>query len=314
MTSPRVTLESFASEYHDMKDRSSSYTGRRSLPFARIGPWPQLLTQDKKPGVIHWIKEIFLHTLKDQSKGETDGNAITVTQKNKAGRPRKSTGDDGVPVDQHKHRYLEREDGTPISTVDLRLLSQKARENWETLFGHGYAPKTWGQISSVTWEFYAQSMLNKPGLEFLHLCDDGQWKLREWTQLNYSGWAKRRGIREGRILSAKKETGDSNGLDDEGLIQMESHSEEEAPEDVDADKTTNGGNQKSDLGPDSGGNTTNPVAGLGDIPSAPVNPTTSSAVLEEILTHSLGCKPMANIGRGQSIVIPYDIPTSHRHN
>jgi hypothetical protein len=177
-----------------MKEKCPNGTGQQPLLFARVGPWPQLSTQEEKPDVVYWLKEIFLHTPKDQSKGETDGNVVTIVQKNKARQPRKSIDDEGVPVDKHKHRYLEREDSTPISTLDLRLLSQKSRENWETLVSHWYAPRTWVQILSVAWEFYARSMLNEPGLEFLHLCNDGQWKLREWTQLNYSGWAKRRGI------------------------------------------------------------------------------------------------------------------------
>lgn len=309
MSSLRVTVEAFASEYHEFKDGRTNGIERRSLPFARIGPWPQLSTQEDKPGALYWFKEIFLRTSKDQSKGETDGNAFTIAQKNKVGRPRKSTDDDGVPIEKHKHRYLEREDGTPISTLELRLLSQKARENWETLIDHGYAPKTWGQISSIAWEFYARSMLNEPGLEFLRLCDDGQWKLREWTQLNYSGWAKRKGIREGRI-SVKKDAEDSNSLDDEDLIQMEARSEDEAQEEIDADKTTDGGNQKSDLAPNDVGNTSTPGAGPGDIPYAPVHSSSSSTELDEILTHSLGCKRTTKVGRRQSIVISHDIPIS----
>jgi hypothetical protein len=74
---------------------------------------------------LYWYRKV-LKTQKDQSKGETDGNAITITQKNKTGRPRKTTDNNGVPVDSHKHRYLEREDGTPVSTLELWLLGQKA--------------------------------------------------------------------------------------------------------------------------------------------------------------------------------------------
>jgi hypothetical protein len=110
-------------------------------------------------------------------------------------------------------------------------------------------------------------MLNEPGLEFLCLCNGGQWKLREWTQLSYSGWAGRKGVREGR---AKKEPSDGSTLDNEDLIQMESNNEDEALEYVDTDKASDSGNQKSDLGLEDKGITTNPGAGPRDILHAPI--------------------------------------------
>ena len=75
-------------------------------------------------------------------------------------------------------------------------------------------------------------MLNEPGLEFLCLCDDGQWKLKEWTQMSYSLWAKRNGIREARL---KKEPGEDDSLNNEDLIQMEPI-DEEVPGDVDSEE------------------------------------------------------------------------------
>ena len=75
-------------------------------------------------------------------------------------------------------------------------------------------------------------MLNEPGLEFLRLCDDSQWKLREWTQLNYSPWAKRNGIRDVR---PKKEPGGDNPLNNGDLIQMEPK-DEDLHKDVDPEE------------------------------------------------------------------------------
>lgn len=287
-----MTVESFASEYHEMKERCPNGKGRRTLPFARVGPLPKLLTPEEKPGVVYWSKEVFLNTPKGQPKGETDGNATTIEQKNKPGRPPKSTDDDDIPADKHKHRYLEREDGTPIRVIDLRLLGQKARENWMTLISYGYAPKTWGQISGVAWEFYARAMLNETGLEFLRLCDDGQWKLREWTTLNYSGWAGRHGVREGR---AKTEPRDGNTLDDKNLIHIEGNSEDEALEYIDVDKASDEGIEKSDLGPVGKGDTTDMGAGPGDIPNAPVYQRLRLLSLRIPLTHYLGCKHTAKV-------------------
>lgn len=193
-----------------------------------------MYTRDEKPDVIFWLREFYQRTLAAQPKGETDGNAITVATKNKVGRPRKSTDADslGIQGETHRHLYLEREDGTPISVSELRALSQKVHSLWQSLRALGFAPKTWGKITSIAWEYYARSMLSEPGLEFLRLCDDGQWKLKEWTQLNYSPWTKRNGIREAR---PKKEPGEDNPLNNEDLIQMEP-GDEEAPEDVDPEE------------------------------------------------------------------------------
>ena len=90
MSSLRVTLESFMSEYHKLKDEQTNGIECQSLPFARISPWPQLLTQEDKPGALYWFKEILLSTSKDQSKGETDGDAFTIAQKNKVRQPQES--------------------------------------------------------------------------------------------------------------------------------------------------------------------------------------------------------------------------------
>jgi hypothetical protein len=76
-------------------------------------------------------------------------------------------------------------------------------------------------------------VLNKPGLEFLRLCDDSQWKLREWSQQNYLGWAKRRGIREAH---AKKEPVEAGALDNKDLIQIDPNDNKE-PEDIDIEES-----------------------------------------------------------------------------
>ncbi|KAN0128111.1 hypothetical protein V8E53_014092 [Lactarius tabidus] len=109
----------------------------------------------------------------------------------------------------------------------------KAHSVWEALLSEGYALKTWGRIKSVRWEYYAWMVLNKPGLEFLRLCDDSQWKLREWSQQNYLGWAKRRGIREAH---AKKEPVEAGALDNKDLIQIDPNDNKE-PEDIDIEES-----------------------------------------------------------------------------
>ncbi|KAF8256971.1 hypothetical protein EI94DRAFT_1819549 [Lactarius quietus] len=171
-------------------------------------------THEEKPEVVHWIKEGFVRWLSAQPKGETDSNAAVIPGP--------------------KHAYLESEDGTPISADECRLLSQTARTVWTTLISYNQAPKTWGILLSVGWEFYARNMLNTRGLEFLRLCDDGQWKLKEWSKHHYSGWALNNGLREPRPpkKEAKEDTGSpsQDPLDDKGLFQIEPSTGEEPEE------------------------------------------------------------------------------------
>ena len=210
--------------------------GRQAISLVGLRPWPEIAVRDEKPYIVFWLRDVYLCSLAAQPRGETNGDAAAVATKNRAGCPKKSTDSDnlGIQGELHKHMYLEREDSTPISITELRALSQKAHSLWQLLHVSGYAPRTWGKITSVAWEYYARSMLNTPGLKFLRLCNDSQWKLKEWTQLSYSPWAKRNGVREG---CPKKEPGEDSPLNNEDLIQMEP-GKEEVPEYVDPEGGT----------------------------------------------------------------------------
>ncbi len=213
-----MTIEQFASEYHDM--RSANGDDPKPVTLAGLGPFPKLRPKDECPDIIHWLRDHFLTAMAAanaaQQKGKTDGNATTVKTKAKAGWPPKKS------QNNHHHIYLERADGTLISTSELQHLSQKACSVWLTLAVHKHAPKTWGRLSSFAWEYFARTMLNEPGLEFLQFCDDGQWKLREWSQQSYSGWARNHGIREQRPkkLESEKTSALTDVLDDPELICM----------------------------------------------------------------------------------------------
>ena len=237
-----MTIDSFSAEYHEMKT-SSSNGGRRSISLllAGLNPWPQILAHDEKLAVMYWTRKAYQHLLDTQvaqQKGVTDANMTTVATKKKARRLQKSTetgeeDDLGINGDTHKYIYLEKEDSTQISIEELQALSQKAHVVWEALVHFEIAPSTWGKITSVTWEYYAQSLLNKPGQEFLQLCDDNQWKLQEWMQRNYSPWAKTHGL-QGVHLSKKpkKEGKGEDPLDIETLIWMDEDKEGQL-EDID---------------------------------------------------------------------------------
>ncbi|KAH9048853.1 hypothetical protein EDB84DRAFT_1433981 [Lactarius hengduanensis] len=188
----RMMIEQFASEYHELKAASGN------------GPKPLTLVASSKA----------------QKRGETDGNATTIKKKAKAGRPPK-TADDDEDSDSHNHLYLENLDGTLISTASLRKLSSKARSVWFSLADHDAAPPTWGKVSDLAGEYYYRRVLNEPGLQFLQYCDDGLWKLREWTQQSYSGWARNHGVRGSQPRQKNAPEGPEEGsLNDSKLIRM----------------------------------------------------------------------------------------------
>lgn len=115
-----MTLQIFASEYHEMKAMGGDGK-KKALTLVGVAPWLPFPTKEEKPDVIHWQREHYQQISGAQNKGETDGNAVTIATKNKVGRPRKTTNEDdmGIVGDTHKHIYLEKEDGTPIGVQEL---------------------------------------------------------------------------------------------------------------------------------------------------------------------------------------------------
>ena len=244
-----MTIESFVGEYHEIKAKDSGNGTQRPLPFTGLGPLPQLLAWEDKPHVVYWERDSYSNTPGVNERGETDANATSIPGKRQVRHPRKSTVNDDDEEDDNngdgdgdsdnitpvagskpKHRYLEKEDSTPISTLDLQLLGNKAQQCWVTMLDYDYAPKTWGKMSSVAWEFYFRSLLNEPGLEFLRLCEDSQWKqISNWTQQSYSRWSARKGVREVHPKMNKKEARKSavpHTLDNKELFQIEPNDQE----------------------------------------------------------------------------------------
>lgn len=147
--------------------------------------------------------------LVNDTKGESDGSSSTSRAKAKPGRPPKDL--------YEEYFYLENEDGSLVIREVLFRMSQKAQTIWETLDEHGLAPTTFDKISENAWEFYARSMLSDPEFFFLQLCDDGQWKLKEWSNSSYPFWYDNRGVTQKKV----KKFNDSI-LDDPNPIQLDS--------------------------------------------------------------------------------------------
>jgi hypothetical protein len=136
------------------------------------------------PSVIQWTRKDYGHINAAKAKawrGETNGNATSMLQKGKPGRPPKNSTEDN----KTKHMYLENINGVPVSVEQIIEMSRKARMLWRTLHKDGMAPATFGQISMRAWEYYSMLMLADKAYSFLLLCDDGKWKLQEWSTQSY---------------------------------------------------------------------------------------------------------------------------------
>ena len=59
---------------------------------------------------------------------------------------------------------------------------------WRLLDSDGMAPPTFGQILMRAWEYYSSVMLADEVFNFLLLCDNGEWKLKEWSTRSYPSW------------------------------------------------------------------------------------------------------------------------------
>ncbi|KAH9022418.1 hypothetical protein EDB84DRAFT_1441230 [Lactarius hengduanensis] len=293
----RMMIEQFASEYHELK--AASGNGPKPLTLVGVLPFPKIKIREACPEIVQWNRDVYLRSAakaKAQKRGETDGNAITVTKKAKAGRPPKTAADDDEDSESHSHFYLENLDGTLINTASLRKLSSKARSVWFSLAKHGEAPPTWGKVSDIAGEYFYRRVLNEPGLEFLQYCDDGLWKLREWAQQSYSGWAKNHGIRGSQPRQKNASEGpEGGGLNDPNLIRISPDQEDDdtngdwgneghqTTDDADNEENDNGDNntRDEDAGTSDGNNTPIPApippASVVMNPFAPAPSTTATS-------------------------------------
>ncbi|KAH9176260.1 hypothetical protein EDB89DRAFT_1903094 [Lactarius sanguifluus] len=213
----RMTMEQFASEYHELK--AASGNGPKPLTLVGVLPLPKIKTREACPEIVQWNRDVYLRSTasaKAQKRGETDGNAITVKKKAKAGRPPKTA--DDVDDDSHGHLYLENLD---VELQGALRLVHAGLTTVKPLRPGGRSQMSLGNITSGVYS-------TEPGLEFLQYCDDGLWKLREWTQQSYSGWARNHGIRGSQPRQKDAQEGlEEGGLDDPKLIRISPDKEDD---------------------------------------------------------------------------------------
>ncbi|KAH9172275.1 hypothetical protein EDB89DRAFT_2069930 [Lactarius sanguifluus] len=144
----------------------------------------------------------------------------TVIYWRKRGRPSRDSDD---KEDNSTHFYLENRDGIPIDKSVIAEMSRKAQMLWRTLDKNGLAPETFGKIENRAWDYFSQMILADKAHEFLLLCDDGEWKLREWSTKSYPSWYRNRHLPPKTEASTDSANlNDKQALDDPKLIRMNS--------------------------------------------------------------------------------------------
>ena len=218
--------------------------------FSDVKPLPALRNKDDYPDVTIWSKKDYTRANAKSDKGASNGEQCEQIPKAKVGRPRNEEQPTGSA-----NSFLQNSDGTRVNADQLKALSVTARVAWISLMERDWAPPSFCRISHEAWEFFASVVLNEAELDFLLLCDDGKWKLREWSKQNYSSWAGSVGLRE-KNIGAKKGNATAeekvavDALDHPDLIRMKTDNELESndePEPVIGSNSGEGGGVEASM-------------------------------------------------------------------
>ena len=181
----RSVIELFTKDYHDNRHTISGGSSHIALDI--LPPKQALRIKTDNPAVVYWTRKDISQPAKkhSESQGETDGDATLVKTKRKPGHPPQESDNE---EDHSSHFYLENQDGTPVNKFKVAEMSWKARMIWRTLDKDGLASTTFGKMIKPTLEYFLRTMLTDKAHEFLLLCDDGEWKLWEWSTRSYPSW------------------------------------------------------------------------------------------------------------------------------
>ena len=186
---PRDALALFANDCHEGSHTTSRMVSTIQSRLLPVKPAPKR-HEDFLP-VNQWTRKEFRRACVEHTnaqRGETNSSATSARGKGKCGHSRKGSNQDN----KTSHFYLENLDGVPVLEEQIMEMSRKAHMLWRTLDSDGMAPPTFGQISMRAWEYYSSTMLADEAHDFLLLCNDSEWKLREWSTRSYPSWHRNR--------------------------------------------------------------------------------------------------------------------------
>ncbi|KZV74252.1 hypothetical protein PENSPDRAFT_682053 [Peniophora sp. CONT] len=116
----------------------------------------------------------------------TNGSASTSTGLGRGQHSHKRTDASGKPHDGPS-KYLINEDGTGISELQKKQLSDKFTALCFSLRDAGKAPAKWGNISDAIAVYFYRTLEDE--FEFLRYCY-GQWKVKKYCSNRYSQFAQ----------------------------------------------------------------------------------------------------------------------------
>ncbi|KAI9443888.1 hypothetical protein H4582DRAFT_2189453 [Lactarius indigo] len=242
----KEALGLFAKDHHNRQAGVDSGVVSITSEILDLPAKQALWIRADNPGVVYWVKKEYTRAARRKNRGETDGNATSVQVKRKRGRPPQDSNDE---EDHSTHFYLETRDGIPVDKSVIAEMSRKARMLWRTLDKCGLAPETFGKIENRAWDYYSRTILADKAHDFLRLCDDGEWKLREWSTKSYPSWYRNRHM-PATPKTENNSTDSDNDLDlsadhhndprkllleDPKLIRMNPHDDPQHEDDDDPD-------------------------------------------------------------------------------
>ncbi|KAH8979543.1 hypothetical protein EDB92DRAFT_2107530 [Lactarius akahatsu] len=220
----KEALGLFAKDYHNRQGGTSGVFLNITPEILDLPPKQALRIRTDNTGVVYWLRKEYHRAAQKQNRGETDGNATSVQAKRKPGHPPRDSEDE---EDHSAHFYLENQDGTPVDKSVIAEMSRKARMLWRTLDKNGLAPETFGKISAKAWDYFSRTILADKAHEFLLLCVDGEWKLREWSTKSYPSWYRNRHL----PVKTEKDSTDLDEDHDRDDPDAEKHHSEDSNDD-----------------------------------------------------------------------------------
>jgi hypothetical protein len=133
-------------------------------------------SQSDYPNINFWTKEEWIDFEEKRKDSANPTNKPSVR-----GQTRCAQGENVAM------KYIEKEDGTPISGRQAAAIREHARDLWKDFYQRGLAPPKWSNASKGTKDEYAQDM--EETFKVLWFCDN-HWKSHHLVTKNYPQWYK----------------------------------------------------------------------------------------------------------------------------
>jgi hypothetical protein len=133
-------------------------------------------SQSDYPNINFWTKEEWI-----EYESKRKDSADPIDKPSVRGQTRCAQGEN-VSM-----KYIETEDGTPISGRQAAAIREYTRDLWKDFYQRGLAPQKWSNASKGVKDKYVQDM--EETFKVLRYCDN-HWKSHHLATKNYPQWYK----------------------------------------------------------------------------------------------------------------------------